>query len=94
VTATFQTHYDAADPNYSTDIDGYWDIELQVTDDTGTVAGTAGHHEIWNLCGEAAASDPGDLFASQYDSDLNCKIELVDFQAYAALWLDQSVLYE
>jgi hypothetical protein len=42
VTATFQTHYDAADPNYSTEIMGYWNIQLEVTDATGTAVGTYG----------------------------------------------------
>lgn len=94
VTATFQTHYDAADPNYSTDIMGYWDIQLEVTDGLGTTAGTAGHHEIWDLCGEAAAADPLDLFDSTYDVDLNCKTDLVDLADFLSKWLNQSVLYE
>ena len=93
VLATFKTHYDAVDPNYSTDIMGYWDIRLEVTDATGAVLGTAGHFEIWDLCGEAAAVDPADpLYETIYDSDNDCEIGLTDFQAYAALWLEQSVL--
>jgi hypothetical protein len=65
--------------------------------------GVAGHHEIWELCGEAAVADSGDPLyidpvtgtgAGVYDVDLNCKIDLVDFAAFAAAWLDKSVLYQ
>ncbi|MBC8379209.1 MAG: hypothetical protein H8E62_08545, partial [Planctomycetes bacterium] len=58
-----------------------------------------GHFEIWELCGEAAAVDPADplyLGVNQdlpkYDADNDCEIGLTDFQAFAALWLEQSVL--
>ena len=94
VTAIYKTEYNAADPNYSTDIMGYWNISLEVTDGTGTVAGVAGHHEIWDTCGEAATSDPDDTFDGTYDVDQNCKNDIVDFAAFAAVWLDQSVTYE
>jgi hypothetical protein len=81
------------DPNFSTDIMGFWDIRLEVTDELSTTLGTAAHHEIWDLCGEAAAADPLDpLYQTIYDSDGDCEIGLSDFQAYAALWLEQSVL--
>ena len=94
VTATFQTHYDAADPNYSTDIMGYWDIRLEVTDGLGTTLGTLAHHEIWELCGQAAAADPDDDFDTTYDVDLNCKTDLTDLADFLSRWLNQSVLYE
>jgi hypothetical protein len=88
VTAVYRTHYDAADPNYTTDLMGYWNIQLEVTDATGTAVGTAGHHEIWETCGEAAASDPGDDFDGYYDTNSDCIINLTDFAAFAAKWLD------
>ena len=94
VTATFGTKYDAADPNYSTDIMGYWDIRLEVTDGSGTTLGIPAHHEIWELCGQAAASDPTDDFDATYDVDLNCKTDLTDLADFLSRWLNQSVLYE
>ena len=94
VTATFQTHYDAADPNYSTDIPGYWDIRLEVTDATGTALGTAGHFEIFETCGEAAFWDPDDPFDTTYDANLDCRTNLPDFADFALQWMSQGPLYE
>ena len=94
VTATFQTHYHATDPNYSTDIMGYWDILLEVTDDTGTAQGIAGHFEIFETCGEAAYWDPDDPFDTKYDANLDCRTSLPDFADFALQWMSQGPLYE
>ena len=94
VTAVYRTEYTPGDPNYQTDIMGYWDIRLEVTDGTGTALGTAGHHEIWDYCAEAANSDPDDTFDITYDANQNCKNDLPDFAAFAAVWLDQSAKFE
>ena len=94
VTAIYKTEYNAADPNYSTDIMGYWNIQLEVTDGTGTVAGATGYHSIWETCGEAAAEDSSNTFDGTYDVNKDCINNLSDFAAFAVVWLDQSVKYE
>ena len=94
VRAVYRTHYHATDPNYSTDIMGYWDILLEVTDDTGTAQGIAGHFEIFETCGEAAYWDPDDPFDTKYDANLDCRTSLPDFADFALQWMSQGPLYE
>jgi hypothetical protein len=95
VSQTYETVFeDGGDPNLSTTIPGFWNIRLEITDGTGTVLGTATHYEIDETCADAAVADPDDNFDPVYDADQNCKNDFVDFAAFAAAWLDQSVSYE
>ena len=79
VTAIYKTEYNATDPNYTTDITGYFDIQLEVTDGTGTATGASGHHEIHATCGGAAYWDPDDTFDGTYDFNGDCIVNLADF---------------
>ncbi len=94
VTAVFKTHYDAADPNYTTDLPGNWNIRLEVTDGSGTATGVSGHYEIHETCGGAAWSDPADTFDGTYDFNGDCIVNLEDFTVFAAAWLNQGDKYE
>ena len=94
VTAIYKTEYNAADPNYTTDLPGLWNIRLEVTDATGTVQGESGYHRITETCGQAAFEDPLDDFDGTYDSNGDCIINLVDFADFAKEWLYQGVKYE
>ena len=106
VTAVYRTIYEeGGDPNNTTELPGYWQIRLEVTDGTGMAHGTPGIHRIFETCLEAAAADPDDTFASlsndiiiglggAYDTNGDCIINLEDFADFAKAWLDQSVKYE
>ena len=94
VTAIYKTEYNATDPNYTTDITGYFDIQLEVTDGTGTATGASGHHEIHATCGGAAYWDPDDTFDGTYDFNGDCIVNSADFADFAKAWLYQGVKYE
>jgi len=94
VTAVYKTHYVEGDPNNTTDLPGYWQIRLEVTDGTGTAQGIAGIHLIYETCGEAAAADPDDPFDGYYDTNNDCIVSLPDFADFAAAWLYQGIKYE
>ncbi len=94
VTAIYKTEYNATDPNYTTDLTGYFDIQLEVTDGTGTATGASGHHEIHVTCGGAAYWDPDDTFDGTYDYNGDCIVNLIDFSEFAKAWFYQGVKYE
>lgn len=96
VTAIYKTVYaEGGDPNVSTAIPGYWDIQLQVTDASGT-ASDVSYHRIDEDCTAAAEADASDDFDTTYDAvgNRNCKNDLADFAAFAVAWLDESVKFE
>ncbi len=93
-TAIYKTEYHPTDPNFTTVLPGNWNIRLDVTDGTGRVQGTSGHHEIWETCKEAAAADPTDNFDGHYDSNGDCIVSLPDFADFAEKWLYQGAKYE
>ncbi len=94
VTAIYKTEYNAADPNYSTDLPGYWQIRLEVTDGSGTAYGDAGIHRIFETCGEAAYADPEDLYDGYYDTNGDCIVNISDFSDFADAWLKKGEKYE
>ena len=101
VVATYKTVAlgdDPARPTEETTIPGWWNMILEVTDATDrTTTGNYGFNYIAENCGDAAAAG-GDLAfeASDgaYDVNDDCIINIVDFAALAAKWLDQSSKYE
>jgi hypothetical protein len=94
VTAIYKTEYNAADPNYSTALPGYWRIRLDVTDASGTARGIPGEHRIFATCKEAAVADPTDPFKGYFDTNNDCIVNLADFANFAAAWLSQSTKYQ
>ena len=94
VTAVYKTVYAAGgDPDMSTVIPGYWNLELRVTDGGGT--GTdASYHWIDETCAGAVDEDGSDLFDTTFDVNRDCIISLSDFAAFAEQWLLCSVKYE
>ena len=94
VTAIYKTEYNAADPNYTTDLPGLWNIRLEVTDGTGTVQGDTGYHRITETCGQAAAEDPEDDYDGYYDTNGDCIVNLDDFAEFAAKWLYKGEKYD
>ena len=85
---------DEGDTANSTDLPGYWEIRLEVTDGNSTARGIAGIHQIFETCGEAAAADPDDPFDGRFDSNNDCIISLPDFADFASNWLYQGMKYE
>lgn len=96
VTAVYRTVYnEGVGSDESTVIPGYWDLQLEVSDQNGArTAIDVTYQRIDETCALAAAADASDTFDTTYDSDGNCKNDLVDFAAFAAKWLDQSVKFE
>ena len=102
VVATYKTVALGDDPSRPTEetiIPGWWNFALEVYDAAGarTTSGATGYHYIGTNCGDAAAAG-GDLdFEASdgaYDVNDDCIINLADFAALAAKWLDQSSKYE
>ena len=98
VTAVFRTYGPtaaAAAEKPETVIPGYWDLQLQVTDGTGTGQDVA-YVRVEADCTDAAAADASDEFDTTYDAvgNRNCKNDLPDLAAFAAKWLDQSIKFE
>jgi hypothetical protein len=98
VVSTYKTVALGDDPLRPTDettIPGWWNMILEVTDATDrTTTGSSGFNYIAENCGDAAAAG-GDLtFDRTYDVNDDCIINLVDFAAFSAKWLDQISKYE
>ena len=102
ITATYKTVALGDDPSYPTDettIPRTWNFAFDVTDatDRTTTGYTGWDYYIGTNCGDAAAAG-GDLdFEASdgaYDVNDDCIINLADFAALAAKWLDQSSKYE
>ena len=107
VVATYKTVAlgdDPARPTEVTTIPGWWNIRLEVTDATDrTTTGDYGYNYIGENCGDATVSEGnGDAGADPdyaalsgpYDANSDCIIDLVDFAAFSAKWLDQSPKFE
>ncbi|MBC8379206.1 MAG: hypothetical protein H8E62_08530 [Planctomycetes bacterium] len=90
VTAVYRTV--DGDPN--TAIPGWWNIGLEVTDGNGTSSGGTGYNRIDQTCGEMTVENPDDDYDLTYDVNLDCIIDVTDFEAYAAKWLTQGAKYE
>lgn len=69
-----------------TAIPGYWDLQLQVTDGTGTGQDVV-YVRVDVDCATAAESDADDPYDSYYDINNDCIINLTDFAAFAEVWL-------
>lgn len=93
VVAVYKTHYVEGDPTISTDIPGWWDLQLQVTDGAGTGTDVV-TVRVDVDCATAVAEDPSDNWNGYYDTNNDCVVGLPDFADFAAKWLDQSVKYE
>jgi hypothetical protein len=98
VTAVYRTYGPtaaAAAEKPETAITGYWDLQLQVTDGSGTSNDVA-YVRVDADCTDAAAADASDDFDTTFDAvgNRNCKNDLPDLAAFAEVWLDQSDKYE
>ena len=92
VTAVYKTVYaEGGDPDMSTAIPGYWNLELQVTDGIGT-GRDASYHRIDEDCLSAAENDPSDDYDGAGDFNRDCKKNLADFAVFAAGWLECNAL--
>jgi hypothetical protein len=85
VTAVYKTLY--TEGGDSTAIPGYWDLQLQVTDGTGTGQDVV-YVRVDVDCATAARNDAGDPYDGYYDVNKDCIIDLADFAAFAEAWLD------
>ena len=98
VVATYRTvalgDVGAGRPLEETQLPGFWDIALEVTDSgSRTTAGDTGHNFVGNTCAEAAADGGDEAFeelVGAYDVNDDCINNLVDFAELAAVWLDAS----
>ena len=82
-------------PTEETQLPGWWNIGLEVTDDTDrTTSGGTGYNRIDLTCGEAAAAGGDEAFDAKYDVNSDCINDVVDFAALAEKWLDQSPKFE
>lgn len=85
VTAVYKTVY--TEGGNSTAIPGYWDLQLQVTDGTGTAQDVV-YVRVDVDCATAAENDASDPYDGYYDVNNDCIINLADFAAFAEAWLD------
>ena len=84
-----KTSSDWANPtaDFTTDSTGTYEITLTATDTTGLVGSDTLEIEVVADACEAAQLEPGFEF-NYYDSDQNCVIDLIDYAAFAAQWLE------
>jgi hypothetical protein len=86
---------DPARPTEETTIPGWWNMILEVTDATDrTTTGNYGFNYIAENCADAAAAGGDEAFDATYDVNSDCIINIVDFAAFSAKWLDQSPKFE
>jgi len=85
-----KTSIDWANPTaeFTTDTTGTYEITLTVTDSTGLVGSDTLEIPVVADACEAAQQVPGWVDFNPYDSDQNCVIDLIDYQAFAAQWLE------
>jgi hypothetical protein len=92
VTAVYKTVYaEGGDPDMSTAIPGYWNIELRVTDGIGTGRDSS-YHRIDEDCLSAAENDPSDDYDGAGDFNRDCKKDLADLAVFATGWLECNAL--
>jgi hypothetical protein len=81
VTAVFKT------VDGTTQIPGYWDLQLQVTDGAG-VGEDVAYVRVDVDCATAAANDDSASYDGYYDTNNDCIVNLADFADFAKAWLD------
>ncbi|MBN1818533.1 MAG: PKD domain-containing protein [Sedimentisphaerales bacterium] len=79
---------------YTTDFTGTYEVQLTATDAEGNVTSDTVQISVAEDACAAAQNAPDWAGFSLYDTDQDCDVDLVDFAAFAAQWLDDRNLID